>query len=143
MYYLDYEIQKRKYSEAQQKLDDILMEREEIFDRTQPKSIPFDKEKVDGGSQKNAFDEYLVELERKRINERIAEAKNMLDDRKELFQTVEKMLMESKDQDDIIYRMKYIECKNNRQIAKIIHYSESQIYRILKNISKMIENDRL
>ena len=139
----DYEIQKKRFLDAQQKLDEVLSEKEEIFAKTQPKSIPFDKEKVDGGSAPNAFDEYLVEMERKRINERIAEAKFILEDRRELFKTAEEMLTDSKDIDDIIYRLKYIERKNNRQIAKMVHYSESQVYRILSNIAKMIENERL
>lgn len=138
--YTVYEDFKNKYLETQKKYDEILKEKEELFLRTQPKAIVYDKDKVDTGYFYNSFDEYLIAKEKARIDERLNEVKTILDDRERLLYLKEQELRSSKNHIDQIYRMRYIDFYNIRKIAKISCYSESQVYRILGSIKKTLKN---
>ena len=137
--YIVYEDFKNKYLETQKKYDEILKEKEELFQRTQPKAINYDKEKIDTGYSYNAFDEYLIAKEKAKIDERLEEVKSILGDRKRLLYLKEQELRSSKNSIDQIYKMRYIDCSNVRKIARISCYSESQVYRILDMVRKTIE----
>lgn len=137
--YIVYEDFKNKYLETQKKYDEILKEKEELFLKTQPKAIVYDKEKIDSGYIHNAFDEYLIAKEKARIDERLIEVKIILRDRERLLYLKEQELRSSKNHIDQIYRMRYIDFYNIRKIAKISCYSESQIYRILERMKKTLE----
>lgn len=138
MVYVEYVWQKNKYQQMQNRYEDLLNEKEAIFSKTQPKGISYDKEKVNGGTQSNVFDNYLAEMEAKKIDERLHAMKKMLEDREVLLSMKYEELKRSNEVCDIVYRMKYIECRKNREIAKIIHYSETQLYRVLNDIMKNI-----
>ena len=142
MLYLDYELYKIRYLETQKKYNEILSEKEELFTRTQPKAVRYDKEKVSGGSGSNAFDDYLIKKDEKRIDERLAEAKSLLDDRKLLMELKEAELRASKDTIDKIYVRRYLDHVRVNRIASQIGYSESQIYRILNVISESVKHAR-
>ena len=60
MIYIEYVELQEKYYAAQKEYDKVLSEKEELFIRTQPSSIPTDKETVSGGKPSNAFDNYLI-----------------------------------------------------------------------------------
>lgn len=137
--YIVYEDFKNKYLETQKKYDEILKEKEELFLKTQPKAIVYDKDKIDAGYIHNAFDEYLIAKEKARIDERLIEVKIILRDREQLLYLKEQELRSSKNHIDQIYRMRYIDFYNIRKIAKISCYSESQIYRILERMKKTLE----
>lgn len=139
--YIDYEKFKVKYHDAQHKFDEILEEKETLFSKTQPKSPNWDK--VGFSSQiHNSFDEYLISKEFKRIEERLFEVRSILEDREKLLNLKERELRLSKDHIDMIYRMRYLDQYNISKISTNIHYSESQIYRILQNIRKRCEKMR-
>lgn len=140
MLFLDYEQFKAKYFETQQKYNEILSEKEALFEKTQPNSIDFEKERVSGGTPRNAFDDYLIEKERKRIDDRIAEAKSLLEDRMELLKIKEQELRSSKDIHDSIYLFRFIDHRSAHWIAKRKGYSKSQVYRILHVIEKQIKD---
>ena len=142
MIYEEYEEFYAKYLNIQKIYDDILSEREKIFNKTQAKAITYDKEKVKGGTTDNAFDTYLIELERKKIDERLTEAKSILDDRGRLLKLKEQELRASKALYDKIYVFYKLENLKVYSIAKTINYSESQIYRIIHNIEKRCEKMR-
>lgn len=139
--YLDYEKFKRKYHDAQNKLNAILEEKEELFSKTQPKSAKWDKISFSSNSH-NSFDEYLIAKDIKRIEERLYEVKTILEDREKLLNIKEHELRSSKNHVDIIYRMRFLDEFNITKISTHIHYSESQIYRILQNINKRCEKMR-
>ena len=94
----------------------------------------------------NSFDDYLISKEKKRIDERLFEIKSILNDRKELLKLKETELRKSKNSVDIIYRMRFLDHMHITNISIIVHYSESQVYRILQRINetcvKMRENAR-
>lgn len=140
--FLDYEIYKCKYIEIQVKYNEILTEKENLFTRTQPNAIRYDKVQVQGGNLGNGFDDYLIAKEKAKIDERLIEARQLLEDRERLLKLKEKELRASKDRLDLIYCMRYVDNKRPYAIARSLNYSESQIYRILDKIQKEIRSEK-
>jgi DNA-directed RNA polymerase specialized sigma subunit len=140
--YIDYEIYKCKYLEIQIQYNEILTEKENLFTKTQPNAIRYDKVQVQGGTYGNGFDEYLIAKEKEQIDERLAEARQLLEDREKLLELKEKELRASKDKLDLIYCMRYVDNKRPYAIARCLNYSESQIYRILDKIQKEIRSNK-
>ena len=136
--YIEYESFKRKYYEAQQNFDTILSEQEKMFSRTQPRSTDFSKEPVNGGTPSNTFEEYMIEKEKKQIDERLNEAKLILNDRGKLVQLKLEELKESKNLYDKVYVAWYIDKIKVFHISRNISYSERQVYRMLKDIKREI-----
>lgn len=141
MIYLEYERLKVKYKEAYNAYDEIITERQRLFEMTQPHGIKYDGERVSGGGDKNPFDEYLIAKENSRIDERLEEARQILDDRKRILDAKKRDLRESKDVYDKIYRLKFIERWKIYRIATFVAYSEPQVYRIVKSIKQRIKDD--
>jgi hypothetical protein len=119
--------------------DAILSEQEELFLRTQPTGVNFEKERVTGGDQANPFDAYLIAKERKRIDERLKEIKSILDDRKELLDLKERELRASKDWNDIIFKYYYLDNLSITKIENRIPYSRVQIWRKLNEIKSNLK----
>lgn len=142
MLYEEYEEFKRQYKETQRQYNDILNEKEKLFQITQPQAVNTEKEKVMGGSPKNNFDQYLILKEQQRIDERLEEVKALLMDREQLLKLKKEELRQSQEPEDMVYRLRYIERMRIEKIAKTIHYSEAQIYRILRIIRGNVKDDR-
>lgn len=145
MLYIDYELYKNKYFDAQTSFNEILDEKESLFALTQPKATNPDKELVKGGSKENTFDAYLIKIEEKQIEARLQEARTILEDRGKLLRLKEEELRASNNPYDRIYIYRFIDNLKIYKISRLVGYSEAQIYRILKIIRKnikMIENDR-
>ena len=138
MIYAIYEEYKNKYYETQKEYDNILSEKEKLFMITQPSSSKFDKERVSGGATDNTFERYLILKEEKKIDQRLEEVRSILEDRKKLLKLKEEELKESTDIRDMIYRYRYIDKLKVYKIAKLVGYSEAQVYRILDNIKKSL-----
>lgn len=138
MVFLDYEDFKNRYIASQRQYDDILREKEALFSRTQPNAVRFDKERVTGGANENAFDSYLIEKEQKQIDLRLDEARKLLADRQILLKVKLDELNASKAILDKIYRMNRVEHIRPYKVARIVNYSVSQVYRLLEQIDKMI-----
>lgn len=117
-------------------LDRVLAEKEELFGRTQPKSADYAKDRVSGSSETAPFDAYLIAKERTRIDERIAEAQEIVKNRERLVKLKERELRESKDTHDRIYCMRILDKWAAHRIAGRIGYSTAQIYRILNIIEE-------
>lgn len=145
MIYLEYEEYRMKFLSAQRKYDEVLTEKEDLFDRTQPQGVSFDKERVGGTSDHNSFDEYLVAVERKQIDERLAEIKNIMDKRYDLLMDKEDELRASQEIMDRLYVLRFLEHQKMQKIARQINYSESHIYRLmnqlLNEVRMMRENE--
>lgn len=136
MVFLEYESFKTNYLKTQRMCEKILEEQERLFTKTQPNAIRYDKDKVQGGFPVNNLDQYMIEKEKKQIDGRLKEAKQLLKDRKDLLILKEQELRESKDTIDIVYVFKYIENVNPEHIALYLNYSKSQIYRIIEKIEQ-------
>lgn len=133
-----YEEYKNKYYETQREYDIILTEKEKLFSITQPSAVKFDKEVVSGGVVDNTFERYLILKEEKKIDQRLEEIKSLLDDRERLLKLKEQELKASTNIHDKIYKYRYIDRLKVYKIAKLVGYSEPQIYRILKAIKREI-----
>lgn len=133
-----YEEYKNKYYETQREYDIILTEKEKLFSITQPSAVKFDKEVVSGGVVDNTFERYLILKEEKKIDQRLEEIKSLLDDRERLLKLKEQELKASTNIHDKIYKYRYIDRLKVYKIAKLVGYSEPQIYRILKIIKREI-----
>ena len=139
MVYLEYEEYKRKYHEIQKQYDRILLENEELFQRTQIQGIVYDREKVDGGKSSNVMESYMTEKDIRKIDERLAEIKVLLDGRKRLLDLKREELRDSKELVDKVYRMKYLDHMRVREISDKLCYSKTQLYRIVEKIDEEIE----
>lgn len=134
MIYLEYEFYKSQYLASQRVLNSILIEQEELFTKTQPDAIRYDKDRVQTSPSNNQFDNYLVQKEKLKIDERLAEAKSIIEDRERLMKMKELELRQSMDIKDTIYLYKFVEGLNVRKIANKLNYSASQVYRIIEKI---------
>lgn len=137
MVYIEYERLKRQYRQSQRRFEAIISEKEKLFQMTQPQGINTDQEKVTGGNPKNNFDKYLILKEEKRIEERLSEAKALVAEREELLNIKKAELYQSKDPEDVIYRLRFIERATVRRIAFNVNYSERQVFRMLKKINSL------
>ena len=140
MLYVEYEKYLNRFRSTQAKVDEILTEKEAIFLKTQTQGIRYDLEKITGGAYTNIFESYVIDLEKKKIDERLQEAKSLLEERKMLLDMKERELRNSKELYDKIYRMRYIDNLSPYNIGERIGYSTSQVYRILDKINKILKN---
>lgn len=138
MLYIEYHNLRIKYSEAQRAYDEILTEKQQLFERTQPQGVNVEKERVTGGRDNNPFDDYIIAKDSKRIEERLAEIKSIMDGRKELLTLKGQELRASKDWLNIIYVYRYIDNLTITQIENRIPYSRAQIWRKLNKIKANI-----
>ena len=105
---------------------------------TQPGAIRYDKERLSGGKFRNVFEEYLIAKEESQIEERIEEQKQILEQRRQVKELMERELRASKDWFDKIYCYRYIDRLSIRQIEKRVPYSRSQIGRYLEKIRQIL-----
>lgn len=139
MLYEEYHEYKIRYYEVQKKYNQILNEKEELFAKTQPKATNTTGEKTTGGKRVNAFDEYLIQKEKKNIDQRLEEVKSILDDRERLVKLKEQELRASTNPYDKIYKCRYIDRLTIEKTARISSYSRASVFNILKKIKKNID----
>lgn len=122
MIYLEFEIYKNKYLEAQEAYDAVLSEKEHLF------------------CIEKSFDDYMRLREDMRIDEKLNEIKSILESRLMLMELKNKELRTSCDLIDKIYVLKFLDGAKPFRIAKKLNYSESQIYRIINCIQKSLKD---
>lgn len=140
--YLEYESYKTKLHIAQKNYDKLLCRKEELFRMTQPSPPNMEGERVTGGESGNSFDTYLILKEKEKIDERLEEAKSILDGRKLLLETKLEELKTSNNPYDKIYYYRFIEKWKVKRISKKIAYGEAQVYRMQKMIREKINEQR-
>ena len=141
MIYVEYEYLRRKKAEAEKRYDAILGEKEELFERTQPKGIRYDRDKVTGGEDPDKYAEYLITKERKKIARRLAEAKRLVEERREQLAGKEAELRASAETLDKVYAMRVLDCAGAEEIAEAVRYSRSRVYDFLKIIALIVNSD--
>ena len=140
MVYLEYEQLKQKYRESQKYYQEVLDKKEILFQRTQPHSMQYDKEKISGGEYLNKNDEYMIYMEEIWNDLKVAEV--VLAYRLEMISAKEQELRLSRMPEDIIYYMRYLDRLKIPEIAEKTYYSERTIYRFLRIIGKNIKDGR-
>lgn len=142
MLYIDYVILKQSYDESLRRLKELLDRKEEAFTRTLPNAIRYDLQKVmHSVSTNSALDDYVMDVEK--IDQQIRSAKIILMDRKDMLDLKEEELKKSRDVDDRVYYLKYIQRLTVEQIAIRMHYSEGNIYYHLAKIKHQIKKQSL
>lgn len=134
MVYVQYERIKHRYQQAQDNYEELIKEKEDLFAKTQPKGQAYDQDRVSGGQSYNVFDRYIIEKDKKRIEERLEEARAIMEDRKTLLELKRTELERSDDVMDRIYYLKYIKRVKNKYICDQVGYSKAQVARYLKRI---------
>jgi len=136
----EYEALKRRYSESQKAYDEILSQKLEIFQRTQPTAVQYDRDKIMAGGMENALESYVIQIER--IDARLRIADEIMQACQSRLRLKEEDLRASTELWDKIYRMRFLERLRVVKIAEIIHYSEPTIWRILRKIEHTRKIDR-
>ena len=132
MIYEEYESIWNTIRKKEEELFDLINKRDELFLKTQPKSSKFDKEKVDSKTTRNMMEEYVIQKEY--LNERIMQLNITLDDIYQVLKRKRDELRQSKNTYDRIYYYYCIERLSIFKVSCLMNYSESQIYRKLKNM---------
>ena len=135
------------YLEAQKNLEGILNEYEIISQKVQPKNSlaeherEFSKETIlpASGQKVNKADEYVIAMEQRKIRQRLDDAKLILNERKGLLDIKESELRKSRDIYNMIYTLKWVDGIKVDAIVDETGYSRSQVYSIIKRLSKQLE----
>ena len=138
--YLEHNKQYNEYLQAQQDLQSVLDEYMIVFQRTQPK-IKYGEHTQ--GNPTNKVEEYVIEVERRRLHERMAEAQKIIDAKKVLLDIAEEQLRKSRNIYDLIYTKKWVDKKRPKDIYRELdlmgmNYSRSHIYEIIHRIEAQI-----
>lgn len=136
MIYPEYELYKSKYLNLQEQFNMVLTEKERLITKLLPNATTYDKDNGSGAPSDNPLEDYVISLEEEMIDAKLDRLRPLLEDRKTLLESKEQELRVSGDCHDKIYRMKYLDGYGINRIAKIMHYSKSQVYRILEKIDK-------
>lgn len=144
--YLDHRKYFLAYLSAQRKVERIVDEWAQIAEKANPRCTLAEHERefipitVPGGGDKiPKAEQYVLEMERRKIRERLAEAKEIRAERFDLLEQKEDEIRRSADLYDRIYVLKWIEHERPEDIADEVHYSRSQVYKIIGHISAQIE----
>lgn len=136
--YLEYERCKNIYIDLQTKYEAVMLEKERLFTKVMPNAINYDKEDVQTSITSNMLEEYVMELEKHKVDERLQNIKSMLEDRERLLNMKEEELRKSHDKYDRVYVLKYLDGMRVYQITKRMYLSKTQVYRILTEICKKL-----
>lgn len=132
---VEYEDLLRAYKNTQTAINDVLMEKERLFTKTQPNAIRYDKDSVQSSVDSTMMESYVIALDEKDIEKRLKHLKSILKDREELLAIKEKELRQSRDKWDEIYCQFKFDGISPEKIARGMGYSKSQIYRILNTVT--------
>ena len=133
----EYDRNRRRYDLAVDTYERLLIRKEELFQRTQPQAIEIKPDLITGGSPGNPLEDYAVRVSE--IDQKLIGAASLIESRKYLLSISESRLRSSCGLYDRIYVARYLDGKPVAWIADHISYSESQIYRILRLISRKLE----
>lgn len=138
MIYKVYEKYKEAYYKSQEEFHEVLNEKERLFSKTQPQSTDYNKDKSSGGKTSNAFDNYLISVQEKDIDNKLNRCRKIMLHRKLLLENKEEELRKSKNEYDIIYKYHFLDCLSIRQIEKKsdVFSSKSEIDRKIQKIKK-------
>lgn len=138
MLFVEYERCKDIYIELQAKYESVMLEKERLFTRVMPNAINYDKEDIQTSISSNMLDEYILALERNKVDERLESIKSMLADRQRLLTMKEQALRKSPDKYDRLYVFRYLDGMGVKQITRRMYLSKTQVYRLLDDIRRKI-----
>ena len=134
--YTDYENYLVRYEHIQRAFIGVLLEKEKLLTRTLPCAIRYDKDKVQNTIDDNPLEDYVISVEEKELDIRIARLRRHLDDWRVLMDVKEGELRKSQVLIDRVYVMKYLDGLSVNKICRILHYEKTRIYELLTEIAK-------
>lgn len=142
MYYIRrYDRARAKYITAQNTYRAAVDKKELLFQRTQPQAIEIKPDKIMGSGDSNPLEAYMIAKDQLQIDTVITEAWELLRERERILAVAERDLRGSVGLWDRIYTARYLDGIEVEHIARRLHYSKSQVYRILETIAeKMRQN---
>jgi len=140
--YLEYEAYKQRFRESQRIFNDLLLEKERLFTAALPGAIRYDKDRVQSSITSTPLESYVIALDEKEIDTKLADLRRLLSDQERLVRLKERELKASNDLDDKIYVSKVIYHYSSSYTSKRIYMSKSQINRRFDKINRNIENMR-
>ena len=138
MIYLEYEAYKQRFRESQRIFNDLLLEKERLFTAALPGAIRYDKDRVQSSITSTPLESYVIALDEKEIDTKLAELRQILTDHETLLRLKEIELRKSPDIIDKVYVSKFIDGYSVNFTAKRINYSRRQTYRIYNIIVNKI-----
>ena len=139
MIYEEYESIWCKIRKQEKKLFKLIEKRDELFEKTQPKTTRTDKILVDSKTITNIQEQYVIQQEY--LTEKINQLNITLDDLYQVLKRKREELKLSKNIYDRIYYYREIEKLSMYKIASLVGYSKEQTYRYYRKI-KMTQNDK-
>lgn len=135
MVYLDYVILRQSYDDSLRRLKELLDKKEEVFTKTLPSAIRYDITRVLHSVNTNsALDDYVMDIEA--VEQKIRQARVIVYERKEMLDLKEAELRASKDTNDRIFVMRYLDHRKVSEIARKLNYVQETIYKRLNKIDK-------
>ena len=134
MIYEEYEAIWSKIHKLEEELFKLINKREELFDKTQPKSANMDKVMVDGKKPSNMMEQYVIQKEY--LNEKINQLNTTLDDLYQVLKRKREELKLSKNIYDRIYYYRVIERISTSKIAYMIPCDRATVYRYMQTMCK-------
>ena len=133
---LEYERLRRQFQAVRDSQAELMNERTALFSRTQPGAV--DPGKGPGGSSgysgSDAFDGYLIAMEKQQLDEKIAEAGKLVKSWEDLLDQRRGELRRSRDLWDRVYVGRYLDRLPPQQLAMRCGITRVHVYRILKKI---------
>lgn len=130
---------KRELRQAMTDYSDAIDEKMELFQRTQPSSPGTREGSSSRVSGTDKIDSYLIQMERKQIDERLKDAREIVEAMKERLKNDEALLEMSLDTRDRVYFRRFIQRRPVPDVASIEHYSQSYVFKIVKEIETEME----
>ena len=134
--YTDYESYLVRYEHIQAQFVRVLLEKEKLLTRTLPSAIRYDKDKVQNTIDDNPLEDYIISVEEKELDVKIARLRRHLDDWRVLMDVKEGELRKSQVLIDRVYVMRYLDGLSVNKICRIIHYEKTRVYELLTEIAK-------
>ena len=130
MVWIEYQRLKLEYDRSQGHLKVLLDKQEEIFWKTQPAAVRYDKDKVQTSPSDHITDILVKAAD---IDKLVEAARKIVEERQHLLMLKKKELRQSRDVEDKIYTLYFIDRMSVNKIAYCIGYSKRQVYRIIKH----------
>ena len=131
--YIEFERISNKYSALQKAFTETLLEKERLFMQTLPGAIRYDKDKVQTTADGSPLEDYVVNVDTKELDAKLARYRSLLDDWKVLMEVKEAELRKSKDIYNRIYVLRYLDNYSVARISRILHYNRHNSKSALRN----------
>lgn len=134
--YKTYMRHRAELKDALKEYSELIDRKTELFQRTQPSSVSADS--VGGSAREGTdkIDSYLIISEREQLDPRIKAAKEIVEECSERMKYDEEIMRTSGDKMDRVCYQFFCLGKSVETIASEMHYSDSQIYRIIRLIKR-------